>query len=508
MISFKEEAIGYIDDELAQGYGLDQIKEGLVDEGYPPEVIDFAVKYVEKEHKVSEKDKKKEIPKTAESHMARHFHVPVMGIAGLVLALVVVFFLFGIGGDGEVKELPEKIDVFLYENLGLRPESAQIKGSDQLFSRSEKVDTRKATAFLEEQKASAVLGNLILSKTVSGFKKRATVFNIIDGGAKKKTLIEIRFQADRDSVLLKIIEVLPEDLMKDVELTQAGVKSGPALMFTLRNVRAGEAQKVVYVVNKEISELETMTFPAVEVRGVAKPTQAAVCGDGVCVPGESYQVCCMDCGCPSGFVCEKNVCASPVRDECQQDTDCDDYDVSTKDTCTGVPRTCHNTAITSCSGGDGYCPPSCSYDTDADCPEQVVEEVPEETVDITGLNITGPQESPKINQIKITPTNVSIGDEIVIEARVIDDNGKDDIERVWYEVLELAQSHGEIGDMNDIGEDGDRAADDNYYTTTAMIGEHYLAGYYHMVVFAQDLHGNKKKIQKVYQVSNAAEGDE
>lgn len=58
----------------------------------------------------------------------------------------------------------------------------------------------------------------------------------------------------------------------------------------------------------------------------------------------------------------------PIQgDECAEDIQCTDGDSSTKDICSGTPKKCFNTKITSCLTGDNYCPPGCDYNSDKDC---------------------------------------------------------------------------------------------------------------------------------------------
>jgi hypothetical protein len=499
-LDFKQEVIGFIEDELAQGYGLEQIKHDLLAEGYPESVIGSAAAYVEKERKVSKRDKTKTKPKTEEHHVIRRFHLPVMGVVAMVFVLLVVFFFFGIGEEEE-KEMPERIDVFLYDNLGLDIEKHTLAGSTQIYSRDELIQSSKAQALLKQNKANPLLASLRVSETVQGVQKRATVFNVLGGGKglEQKTLVEIRFQAERDVDSLKIIESIPKTIAvsDEIALTQGGVvaEKDPILLFTFNDVEAGNALKAVYVINKEIKEIDTMTFAAEEVEVVKKPAEPRVCGDGKCVEGENYMICCEDCGCLPGFVCEKNQCVAAERDECRTDADCNDEDVSTEDSCTGRPKTCQNIAIIECLNDDGYCPQGCVFDSDNDCEEP--EEVDEGEIDISGLNITGEQESPNIYDIKILPANVTIGEEMVVSATIIDANGKDDIARVWFEILELAHSHGEVQDMNDAGDD--------VYTATREIAEYYLEGFYHLTVFAQDHAGNRKKMQSTFRVLEPVE---
>lgn len=74
-----------------------------------------------------------------------------------------------------------------------------------------------------------------------------------------------------------------------------------------------------------------------------------------------------DC-CPTGCSYnDDNDC--PAQDECSTDSDCDDGSASTKDECKGTPKTCYHTTITSCIDNDNYCPSNCNYNNDNDCPE-------------------------------------------------------------------------------------------------------------------------------------------
>jgi hypothetical protein len=298
------------------------------------------------------------------------------------------------------------------------------------------------------------------------------------------------------------VENVPKTLARsdDILLTQGGIiaEKDAILIFTFNNVKQGSALKVVYVINKELASLETITFAAEQKE--EGPKEAVVCGDGKCVAGESYLSCCVDCGCLPGFACEKGQCVSIDVDECTGNADCDDRNISTQDICSGVPRTCQNIPITGCTSGDGYCPEGCEYELDSDC-----EVVDAEEVDVTELNITGEQESPKITDVVIIPGNVTIGQEMLVEAKVIDANGKEDIKRVWFEVLELAQSHGEIEDMNDLGKDGDAKSGDNIYTAKREIAEYYLESHYRLNIFAQDHAGNKKKVQVGFRVLEKTE---
>lgn len=430
--------------------------------------------------------------------MARRFHIPLISITAVVMLLLVIFFFMGAGLEAEEKELPEKIDIFLYDNLGLTPEEHKIAGSREVYSKDEFVLEARARTILRENSGNPLIANLDFTDAVSGFQKKATVFDIAGDGMQKKTLVEIRFRADRDVDALKIVENIPKStaLPDDIQLTQGGIiaERDPILLFTFNDVKQGSALKAVYVINKGMASLETTTFAAEETE--ARPREAAVCGDGKCVEGESYLSCCADCGCLPGFSCEKGQCVFIEVDECSSNAECDDGDASTRDVCSGVPRTCQNIPITECTSGDNYCPEGCEYESDTDC--EAVEAA--EEVNVTGLNITGEQESPDISNVMVRPENATIGEYIIVEAKVVDANGKEDIKRVWFEVLELAQSHGEIEDMNDLGKDGDASAGDDIYTATREIAEYYLESHYRLNIFAEDHAGNRKKMQAGFRV--------
>mgnify|MGYP001298654414 CR=1 FL=1 len=89
---------------------------------------------------------------------------------------------------------------------------------------------------------------------------------------------------------------------------------------------------------------------------------------------------------------------------------------------------------------------------------------------------------------------------MLIEAYVTDANGKEDIVRVWIEVMELAQTHDEVADIYDDGQNGDAKAGDSIYSIEGMISDYYVTGTYHLNVFAQDSAGNKKKSQTTFKV--------
>jgi hypothetical protein len=503
VISFEKEAIGYIEDELAQGYGLEQVKKELLEEGYPEEIINSAAQYVQSHSKVSKKDKEKVLSRDEDKHVERRFHIPLIGIFAVIIIAMAIFFIFGTGQE-EKQEMPEKIDIFLYENLGISPGQDKLAGSEQIYSRDEIVDKIRAESSLRDNSGNPTLSQLKLSYAVSGFEKKATLYSIVGkGGLSQKTLVEIRFQPTKDMKVLKIVEVIPKSTATSdlIELTQGGViaEQDPILVFTFINAKPDSVLKAVYVINKKISQLDTITFPAEEMPKPQTAAQDAVCGDARCVEGESYLSCCQDCGCPQGFTCTNNACTAEQKDKCQSDAECDDSLAETKDKCAGTPKDCQHAAITECLSGDEYCPSICTYDIDTDCTAPEVNVSPAIEI-MEEPNITGPQEPPDILNVTIIPDTLKMGDELIIYAKVIDPNGKEDIERVWLEIMELAQSHGEIADMLDNGNAPDAQANDNIYTVGGVISEYYMTGAYHVNVFAQDKAGNKKKMQKTFRV--------
>ncbi|MBI2597744.1 MAG: hypothetical protein HYW50_00950 [Candidatus Diapherotrites archaeon] len=59
-------------------------------------------------------------------------------------------------------------------------------------------------------------------------------------------------------------------------------------------------------------------------------------------------------------------------DECVTGADCNDGLSSTVDKCDGVPRVCSNERIKECIAGDQYCPKECTKETDSDCTRECV----------------------------------------------------------------------------------------------------------------------------------------
>lgn len=118
------------------------------------------------------------------------------------------------------------------------------------------------------------------------------------------------------------------------------------------------------------------------------------CGDGVCAPErlENCDSCYDDCKCKSPAECHGGTCVTP---ECGADTECDDGDACTEDTCYfmgHVNAYCGHDEIKQCRHDDGCCPRGCDRITDSDCEPHCGNEVcePGET-DETCEDDCGPQ---------------------------------------------------------------------------------------------------------------------
>ena len=239
---------------MHQGFGLEQIKKGLLEEGYPEEIIRSAVKHVGEDAKLSKKQKEKEVQDTDESHMTRRFHIPIIALILIIFIVMSAVYFSGAGKGGD-NELPERIDIILYESLGISPDNYKIGRSTSIISRDEIVNAVRSGAILKQQENNAFLGGLELSDAVTGFNKRATAFTLLRKGVEERTLVEIRFKAERDIAELKIIESIPKDTARDDEilLTAGGViaEKDPILMFSYKDVKEGDVLKATYVITKK-----------------------------------------------------------------------------------------------------------------------------------------------------------------------------------------------------------------------------------------------------------------
>ena len=112
----------------------------------------------------------------------------------------------------------------------------------------------------------------------------------------------------------------------------------------LKNGESKEVQGVLLTVHSTffVDELEDRTVDL-----SYKLTD--YCGDGDCKSGESKATCCQDCGCSAGFECKSSGCALIVPDECKEDSDCDDKDEYTEDSCGSKrPRKCIHLSLIQC----------------------------------------------------------------------------------------------------------------------------------------------------------------
>lgn len=348
VVLLKKEAIDYVNEELERGCRLSDIKKALEEDGCPKKIIEFAFDYVKKNKEIKEKEEEKEAAGKREYEGGREFSVIVVGIIAIVLFLLVIFFFIGIGGENNV---PEKIDIFLYDRLGISPEKQSIVGSAQIYSRNELMQEGVGEAVLNRNENNPALEGSKVSDTAEGINKIATVFDIREkssGAVTKKTLVEIRLQSKKDMEIMKIVESVPKTVAtyEEIRLTQGGAvaEKDPVLVFSFTNVKAGQVVKAAYVIDKNTESFKSTTFIAEKNEEAEKGYAELTCGDKVCVRGESYLSCCQDCGCLPGFVCENNICALP-RDECMTDIDCDDSDAKTTDICLGKPKTCQHKRI-------------------------------------------------------------------------------------------------------------------------------------------------------------------
>lgn len=94
------------------------------------------------------------------------------------------------------------------------------------------------------------------------------------------------------------------------------------------------------------------------------------CTDWSDCVGDNQSRSCTDsnnCGTTVNKPDEAKSCTASLPSSCVDDPDCDDGDDCTLDKC--ADGNCSNTEITSCEDNDGCCPPTCTHATDSDCPE-------------------------------------------------------------------------------------------------------------------------------------------
>ncbi len=84
-----------------------------------------------------------------------------------------------------------------------------------------------------------------------------------------------------------------------------------------------------------------------------------------------YDGCCPSrCNSENDNDCELVINETTVAEtRCLSDSDCDDNNSVTKDTCNTTLRRCYHITILDCISGDDYCPVNCAFTLDTDCDE-------------------------------------------------------------------------------------------------------------------------------------------
>jgi hypothetical protein len=111
--------------------------------------------------------------------------------------------------------------------------------------------------------------------------------------------------------------------------------------------------------------------------------------------------------CPSRCDNEKdNDCEIVVNEttaaetRCLSDSDCDDDNSITKDTCNTTVRRCSHTTIVDCISGDDYCPVDCTFTLDTDCDMCLTDDECDDNNACTSDSCSG---SPKNCSYTVTP---------------------------------------------------------------------------------------------------------
>lgn len=423
-VSFDKQVASYIEAELLQGYGLDQIRDYLLSLGYEADRIDRAVFEVAQKQKVTETERTRTPERAHEEHVKRHFHVPVATILMITCMLATVFYFLDIEKPPELSaaEAPQS----LYERLALSPADYEITSSRILYTRTERVDVARTDRIITENQGNAYFKGLSSKEGIANeVVKTVTEYRILNkkqNAIEERTYVSIGFFPLLDQAVIKIVELIPKSSVpdaKDIQLPHGGiiVERDPIVQWKFSNMKKGEPVRVGYVITRKISGLSTNTLVTSVTPGVEAPGESS-CGNKICESGESYFTCCGDCGCLPNFFCVHNDCLT-AKDACETDADCDDHDSSTIGWCKGKPKACTYEKITQCRADDDYCPPSCTPKDDQDCtpaasqpptaqePKGLFE--PEYTSDCGGLecyekNFAGCTESSLI--VKSTPTTV------------------------------------------------------------------------------------------------------
>ncbi|MBW2964907.1 hypothetical protein KY363_05615 [Candidatus Woesearchaeota archaeon] len=95
--NFEQQLIGYIEDQLKQGYRLEQIKNYLLESGYPESSVESATNHVAKGEQATSSEKT--IPGTAEPYKGRSLTKPLIGISAIVVLFLILLYVAGTGKD-------------------------------------------------------------------------------------------------------------------------------------------------------------------------------------------------------------------------------------------------------------------------------------------------------------------------------------------------------------------------------------------------------------------------
>ena len=76
-----------------------------------------------------------------------------------------------------------------------------------------------------------------------------------------------------------------------------------------------------------------------------------------------------DDGCCHSICTKENDNDCGISGICINNSDCNDNNLTTKDICEGSPRSCTHITITNCTSNDSYCPLGCNFTMDTDCDE-------------------------------------------------------------------------------------------------------------------------------------------